>query len=107
MTQLAVFVSRMGPEFERAVITRERGNPDFAFLWEPESRDGLHPLFTIHHNPTLPSRLCLPTLQPRLCNPDFAFLWEPESRDGLNPFFVIHPIVQQLLCSCDNPMCVQ
>jgi hypothetical protein len=41
----------MGPEFERAVITRERGNPDFAFLWEPESRDGTPKPGTVNPNP--------------------------------------------------------
>jgi U2-associated protein SR140 len=40
--KIAMFVARMGPEFERAVISREQENPDFAFLWEPETRNAIY-----------------------------------------------------------------
>jgi len=29
-------------EFERAIINREKENPFFDFLWDPESRDGIY-----------------------------------------------------------------
>ena len=40
--KMAEYVAREGHEFERAIIDRERDNPDFDFLWEPQSRDGIY-----------------------------------------------------------------
>ena len=39
---MAEYVSRDGPDFERAIINREQDNPDFDFLWEPKSREGIY-----------------------------------------------------------------
>lgn len=40
--RMADFVSREGPDFERCVIQRESENPDFDFLWEPKSKEGIY-----------------------------------------------------------------
>ena len=40
--KMAEYVAKEGHEFERAIIDRERDNPDFDFLWEPQSRDGIY-----------------------------------------------------------------
>ena len=40
--RMALYVSKHGHEFERAIINREKENPFFDFLWDPESRDGIY-----------------------------------------------------------------
>lgn len=40
--RMALYVSKHGHEFERAIINKEKENPFFDFLWDPESRDGIY-----------------------------------------------------------------
>ena len=40
--RMALYVSKYGHEFEREIINREKENPFYDFLWDPESRDGIY-----------------------------------------------------------------